>query len=537
MQDSPAVRLMQRVRQRLQWVKAGQALFVSFLVACGLSVLFILAVRLSGYGSAWMNHWWWVVVPVAMLLGSLAFVRRVSLNEAARRIDRVTASKDLFLTLSQLANSAGAYQPLVLLAAEKQADGLKAARVVPFAWQNRYWNLFWPPALVLVALYWVPQLDPFGKVAEAKLVEERADRLQQSRKATQLRLSEVKQAAEEAEEASQTDEAIKQLQQTFNKMKPREKQPNLRQLLTEQKRLGELYQRISEEKLKEFQKNQMQGNQNFGSEPNSEEQKWSQELAEGSGESIKQELQEVQELLQQMAQTQDTAEKEKMEQKLREKLDKLEKFASEQLGSEKLASALQQAKQQLDMAKLENLSQEAREAAAESLELAAEELKDIVQGAEDLKEIEQALRTLQQARNANEHEMLDGEQTGEFKSLEEYEEFYAQMVAQSQQQQGGGGNGAGEEGTETGAAPDDDAAKPDMKTEQSQSPKNAGKVIFSMKTKGVGETGDVVQEYKELIGTVKQGVSEAILQEQVPPAYHERIKTYFDSLDKSPAKP
>jgi hypothetical protein len=35
---------------------------------------------------------------------------------------------------------------------------------------------------------------------------------------------------------------------------------------------------------------------------------------------------------------------------------------------------------------------------------------------------------------------------------------------------------------------------------------------------------------------VKQGVSEAIQQEQVPPGYHEAIKKYFDTLPEKPAE-
>jgi hypothetical protein len=61
----------------------------------------------------------------------------------------------------------------------------------------------------------------------------------------------------------------------------------------------------------------------------------------------------------------------------------------------------------------------------------------------------------------------------------------------------------------------------------------AGKVLLSVKTKGLSDKGDASKEYKKLIQKVKQGYSEAILQEQVPPGYHEGIKSYFDNLDKT----
>jgi hypothetical protein len=33
---------------------------------------------------------------------------------------------------------------------------------------------------------------------------------------------------------------------------------------------------------------------------------------------------------------------------------------------------------------------------------------------------------------------------------------------------------------------------------------------------------------------VKQGLSEAILHEEIPPGYHEGIKGYFDSMSETP---
>ncbi|OYW21188.1 MAG: hypothetical protein B7Z55_06050, partial [Planctomycetales bacterium 12-60-4] len=58
----------------------------------------------------------------------------------------------------------------------------------------------------------------------------------------------------------------------------------------------------------------------------------------------------------------------------------------------------------------------------------------------------------------------------------------------------------------------------------------AGKVLMSMSSQGRGEKGNAVVDYKTLVQQVRQGASEAILQEQVPPGYHEGIKSYFDAL-------
>ena len=48
-----------------------------------------------------------------------------------------------------------------------------------------------------------------------------------------------------------------------------------------------------------------------------------------------------------------------------------------------------------------------------------------------------------------------------------------------------------------------------------------------------GGCGTRAEDFRNTVREVKQGVSEAIQQEQVPPGYHEAIKKYFDTL---PAK-
>ncbi len=40
-----------------------------------------------------------------------------------------------------------------------------------------------------------------------------------------------------------------------------------------------------------------------------------------------------------------------------------------------------------------------------------------------------------------------------------------------------------------------------------------------------------MQDFRGLIQQVRQGASEAIMQEQVPPGYHDSIKSYFDALE------
>ena len=75
-----------------------------------------------------------------------------------------------------------------------------------------------------------------------------------------------------------------------------------------------------------------------------------------------------------------------------------------------------------------------------------------------------------------------------------------------------------------------------FKSEQSKSAVVAGKMLMSMQQKGENEKGEVVRDYKALVQTVKQGAMEALNTEQIPPGYHDGIKSYFDALEKGKEK-
>ncbi|HTI50428.1 MAG TPA: hypothetical protein VL475_05735, partial [Planctomycetaceae bacterium] len=246
--------------------------------------------------------------------------------------------------------------------------------------------------------------------------------------------------------------------------------------------------------------------------------------------------------------TNDPVKKAELEQKIKKRMKELSSFASEKVNSKPLTAALQRAMKQMEMSKMDGLgSQESLEAAEQSLDLSKMELKELAQSAKDLKALEEALKVIQQAKQLNDQEKLDGEQTEGTETLEEYAEFYAELMAQLGLAEGegdgegdgegeGDGNGLGGRGMGRGGkAPEDDSVETGFKTEQSKSAVTAGKVLLSVKTKGLSDRGDAKKEYRDAVEKVKQGYSEAILQEQVPPGYHEGIKKYFDNFDKADA--
>jgi hypothetical protein len=226
-------------------------------------------------------------------------------------------------------------------------------------------------------------------------------------------------------------------------------------------------------------------------------------------------------------------------QELKERLKALDKLASEKLNNDQLTTALERAMQQMELAENKDLQQEAMQAAMQSLELSEQEVEQLEQSVKDMKNLEEALKTIQQAKKVNDEEKLDGAQSEGCKTLAEYEALYARMLAESGEEvvdkegefaEGSPGFGRG------GEAPEDDSVETGFKNEQSKSAVVAGKMLLSMQTKGEAEKGEVVRDYKDLIKTVKQGAMEAMNTEQIPPGYHESIKGYFNTLEKSKEK-
>ena len=383
----------------------------------------------------------------------------------------------------------------------------------------------------------MPQFDPFHTVEAARIVKDKRKDFEDAKKATENRTAQLQKDDSDGPLSEETKKAIENLKTALNRMKPSEKSDNLKELVGQQKFLGDKWRKLSSEKLKELLSQNPQGQQ-FGATDKDKLEKWTKELQEGSTKSLQQELEEIKKDLEQLAKTDDPVKKAELERKIKKKMKELSDFASQKVNSKPLTAALQRAMKQLEMSKMEGLDKESLEAAEKSLDLTKLELKEIAQSAKDLKALEEALKVVQMAKQLNDQEKLDGEQSEGTQTIEEYAEFYAQLIAQMGGGEEGDGDGDGEglggEGMgQGGKAPEDDSITTDFKTEQSRSAVTAGKVLLSVKTKGLSDKGDASKEYKTLIQKVKQGYSEAILQEQIPPGYHEGIKSYFDNLDKN----
>ena len=79
-------------------------------------------------------------------------------------------------------------------------------------------------------------------------------------------------------------------------------------------------------------------------------------------------------------------------------------------------------------------------------------------------------------------------------------------------------------------------ADTDYEKKKTRTSIDAGKVLLSIKTKGVSESGDVKQQYQDLVKEVRSGLSEAIELEEIPPGYVPGIKNYFDAIADESSK-
>ena len=545
-------RMLTLVSRRLRWQSLLWAAYWSLIAVYSLYAVALLTRRLTGAIPDVFTWTTFIAVPALAVVIGILWHRRPAVRDVARVVDQATGVKDLYLTLSLLDSSAGEYQPLVVQSAEEVAERIDPKAVIPFHAQRRYWHALWLPAAVACGLLFLPQLDPFGRVASAALVAQRKDRLADSRKQTELRLAEVKKQSEEREDLSPTNEALDHLKLALNKMQPAKQKENLRSLGDEQKNLGEKWRKLASDKLKNLLKSTPQSDQQFGAADQEQLRKWAEEMQQGSAEGLKQEMKAIKEKLQELAKTDDPVKKQQLQKEIKDRMKNLDKFAQQKLDAQALSASLQRAMKQIDLANLDDLSQDALDAALESLDLSEMELDELAQSAEDLKKLEQALKTVQMAKRLNDFDKLDGRQCENCKSMADYQELYKKLLAECQGQcQGEGkcagclaclgnkrGNGLGMRGPgigEGGLAPEDDSINTDFKSETAKSAVQAGKILLSMKSKGLGEKGSAVQDYRGLVQQVKQGVSEAIVQEQVPPGYHEGIKSYFDALGPADA--
>ena len=532
--------LLTSVAKRLRLASFGRTFYV---LTIGSAVVYLTALLVSRFTGVIPGEiFTWpslAVIPAAGLLLSFLFHKKPTTSDAARQVDVHTKSKDLYLTVASLENTAGNYQPLVAKEAEGRASRVKPALVVPFHWEQRAGRFVGLTALILLAILFTPQFDPFGRVEASQEIASKRKELEQSKRATLARAQQIKKDNEDGGQAEETEKSVEQLKKAFRKMDRTDKKKNFKVLASAQKSIGENWKKISDKQLQTMLSKKA-ADQSFGGLSNEFMKKWLKDIQRGSMDSLNKHMDSMQNDLQRLMKTTDPKEKAKIARELKKKMQQLEKFSKESANSKELAAAMKRAMKQLQMAK-ENgdreMAKEAMEALKESLELSKEEMKQIAQSVKDLKKLEESLKTLNKAKQLNQEEALDGQECEGCQSLDDYSEFYEQMMAER-----GMGEGEGDEEKDSndgdsdtagrgGISEEDDSLKTGFKEEKSKTIERKGKYLMELKTKGLSDAGEVEDQFREGISTIRSELSEVMEQENIPPGYHEQIKKYFDDLE------
>ena len=420
-------RLLQHVSQRLRVCRAARRFYVLALALAGAYAALLMVSRLLGLIPDRFEPITLVAVVAGALALALASYRRPSRTEAARRVDGRRGTKELFLTTVLIDRSAGSYAPLVVCDAEQAAGGCRAREVVPWSWTVEARNAGLALAVLLAGVLFLPQLDPFGRGEERERQAEQRRQLEQSRKATALRAAQLKPEGD-AELSEEVKKALEELKQSFDGMKPRRKEANLQRLAAREGDLAKLWRTASENRLRNALPlaNQLQ---RFGERRNPDATAWQQELKQGGTEGVRRELSELKQMAEQIARTEDEAERQALSQELKERLEQLKDFAASQCASAPLDAAVQRALGQLAMAGLEGLSSDALAGLQESLDLTELELEALAESLRDLQALEDALKTLQWAKRLGKLDLLEGEACKGCQCMGDYAELYRELMA------------------------------------------------------------------------------------------------------------
>lgn len=532
-----SLQMLKQVQRLLFLSQWGTRSFITAMVLAGLYAVALLVGRLTGMWADWFDLWTVSLVPGLALLLAYAWPRRPSVGDAAHAVDQRLHTKDLYLTLTMLDAAPGDYKPLVGMSAEEQAPKIKAVDVVPMKWERPSLISAAVLAVLVLGVIFVPTLDPFGKVAEANLQNEQRKLLEDSRKINELRKAQLAQKDTEAENSEEVDKAVEALKMGLTKMKKGDRQGNQKRLNEHQDELGKIYRDLmNSTELKKLGAEELRADQKLGSAGEQDMfRKMAKELQQGSTETMQQQMDELKDKLERLTKTSDPVEKSKIEREVQKQLKELSDFADKKAGSKALQAAIERAQQAMDAMKEEGLSKEAMDALKESLDLAQQEAASLAQSARDMKTLDEALQLISQAKKMNAEDMLEGEMMAGNMTLADYEEMYQQLMGMNSGQGDGEGDGEGMGGRgmgEGGEAPEKDDAKTDFVTEQSKSQIQKGKILLSMKSKGLSDSGEVKdEEYKRVVGEIKQNLEDVIEQEQIPPGYVDGIKKYFDTLE------
>lgn len=576
LQCNSAERLTQRVVARLR-ISDICLTFSSTMYWLGAACLVALLIRrLCGVGPDWFVAEVLVVPPVLAVLIAFGTANKPTVVEAARSIDMTCRADDLFLTLAQLRSSGGGYEVVVAEQAEQLAAGIRPSEIVPWRWQRPAGRLAVGATVFVLAVAFLPQLDPFGAAESANTTVAVRRDLEESRRATSIRAAELTARREPAVLADGADESLAELAAELRRLTDDRSAVGLQDLESRQRSVEARWREARNDNSVARLLENAQANQFLGQADN-ESRQWTEELAEGQTDSLDEAFESLQDQLEELASSADDVDRQERERQARKQIAELQRFAGNQLESQFAETAMKRAMSQLDSMRLDpELKSEAAAAARESIDLAQQEMHEIAQKAEQLASLEQALNAIQSAKQLAQSGDDKPGQSDEAR-IQEFVDQYAKMqgeegkddseydqrgenegmpkspgpqVASTDGQSGSkddaqsgatsqgraadrSSNGSSGKGDGRAAAKENDRAETAFRDARETLSLDENRRLLTMRRQGLSEAGEVSEEYRELVRSLQKRVSTAIEVEEIPPGYVSGIRRYFDSLDQS----
>jgi len=535
----PAIitRLMHAVARRLYARRLAQTGLIALYLASASYALLLLLARLSGLITDLATPATLLIPPCAALAVAVLITglqRSAPPAAVARLIDQRLASEDLLLTACSIRGSAGAYQELVLSRASARLAGVRPQHILPLRPWRGIGTALAMSALLAFGVLYLPRLDPFGHDAERKKLAARQQQIAEQQKIARTRIETIAQLHSDKPTSDQVAHELAKLTAALAALKSGQKEANGKALSAAQQALGKAFTQTAEPRFSptDDERSELQ---HLGAGDLAQSEALKQELAKGSTRAADEKVDQLKALAEKLATTTDAKEQQRLRAQLKQGVESLAKGLGKQ-GSQ----ALQQALDQLAQSGNPGLSKEALAAVKDSLDLTKAELSLMAQGTRDREQLKDALQTLQMARKLNELGDLGTTDNGEpqdGKSLAEYKKMYAKLMhghsLSGQPGEGGTGMGPDPNHGQGGKAKENDSATTLFEPERSRSQLGAGVTLMEWKTSGPAAKGVALEQYQTSLREVQQGVSEALLHEQLPPGYQDAVKKYFDSLAPS----
>ena len=432
MEGSSTTNLLSKVAKRMQINCIFDRLRISIIIFSVIYALLMLTSRLTGLIPDIFSLSTIFIPLLVSLLAAFCIPLKIGQKESAVTVDKRENTDDLFLTATTIQNSNGKFKDLVSRQAEEKAATLKAEKIVSFNWKEAGRNLAISIAILILGIYTLPQLDPFGKEEERAKKELKSKSLEEARKETEKRLVKLK---KEAERPKDSDAAKSELTEIFKELKMKKPEEVRKKLRQQRRKMAKMWTDKNKE-LSEEKKQLKISSQSFGL--NSDElRKISKDLKKGDSKSAVKKLSELKDKLEGLSDGELNEDKKKEIADIKKEIEDLRDAINEGAGAESVKAAIDRA-----LSQMEELSDETKQAladAAKSLELGERELQRLQKMMDEMEELQQMMQTAQQADQLAQQMQNNpnGQTPPEYESFQEYQDYLDQLE-QGEQQQGQG---------------------------------------------------------------------------------------------------